>query len=206
MLFEADFNHNNKWLGRATMWVAEQYKMLAPEQYRSQKLKVAGTQCLNKCLFYDLHWFSRTLAALCSNDAKSCYDWIVLMIAALCMCWLGPLHSAVRSMITTLATLKYHICTAYGDSKISQGQDNWTALAAVTGQGNGVGPQIWVAVSTPLFAIMRVEGFVAQILCAMSKVTIEIWMREPSTTSVSAYTFGYPSAHTTNCMGRIPMA
>jgi len=77
-------------------------------------------------------------------------------------------------MITTLATLKYHICTAYGDSKILQGQDNWTALAAITGQGNGVGPQIWVAVSTPLFAIMRVEGFVAQILCAMSKVTIEI--------------------------------
>jgi len=70
MLFEANFNHNNKWLGGATMWVAEKHKMIAPEQYGSRKLKSAGTQCLNKCLFYDLHCYSRTPAALCSNDAN----------------------------------------------------------------------------------------------------------------------------------------
>jgi len=73
-----------------------------------------------------------------------------------------------------LATLTHHICTAYGDLEISQGQDNWTALVAGIGQGNGAGPQIWVAESTPLFKIMRAEGFVAQIICAMSKVTTEL--------------------------------
>jgi len=36
MLFEANFNHNNKWLGQATMWVAEKHKMIAPEQYGSR--------------------------------------------------------------------------------------------------------------------------------------------------------------------------
>jgi len=172
MLFEANFNHNNKWLGQATMQVAE--KHIAPEQYGSWKLKAAGTQCLNKCLFYNLHCYSRTLAALCFNNAKSCYDQIVLMIAALCLCQLGAPHSAVKSMITTLATLKHHVHTAYGDSDISQGQDNWTDLAAGIGQGNGAGPQIWVAVSTPLFKIMRADGFVAQIICAMSKISTEL--------------------------------
>jgi len=154
MLFEADFNHNNKWLGQAMMRTAEQHNLLAPEQYGSRKHKAAGTQCLNKCFFYDLHRFSRTPAALCSNDAKSCYDWIILMIAALSMCRLGAPHSAVRSMINTLAHLKHHVCTAYGDSDIAQGQDNWEALSAGIGQGNGAGPQIWAAVSTPLFAIL----------------------------------------------------
>jgi len=96
------------------------------------------------------------------------------MIAALCLCRLGAPHSAVKSMIMTLANLKHHVRTAYGNSAISQGQDNWQELAAGIGQGNGAGPQIWAAVSTPLFAIMRAEGFVAQIICAMSKISMEL--------------------------------
>jgi len=48
MLFEADFNNNNKWLGRATMKLAEDSNLLAPEQYGSRKNKAAITQCLNK--------------------------------------------------------------------------------------------------------------------------------------------------------------
>jgi len=43
MLFEADFNHNNKWLGRVTMQSAEAQKLLAPEQYGSWKNKAART-------------------------------------------------------------------------------------------------------------------------------------------------------------------
>jgi len=74
MLFEADFNHNNKWLGRVTMDTAENQKLLTPEQYRIRKNKVVGTQCLNKRQFNDLHQFTIKPAALCSNDAKSCYN------------------------------------------------------------------------------------------------------------------------------------
>jgi len=48
MLFEADFNNNNKWLGRVTMHMAEEHNLLAPEQYSSRKYKAAITQCLNK--------------------------------------------------------------------------------------------------------------------------------------------------------------
>jgi len=37
------------------------------------------------------------------------------------------------------------------------------------GQGNGAGLHIWVAVSTPLFKIMQLEGLVALFICALSK-------------------------------------
>jgi len=77
-------------------------------------------------------------------------------------------------MITMLVMLRHHVRTAYGDSDISQGQDNWMELAAGIGQGNGAGPQIWAAVSTPLFEIMQAEGFVAQIICTMSKLSMEL--------------------------------
>jgi len=36
-------------------------------------------------------------------------------------------------------------------------------------QGNGTGLHIWAAVSTPLFQILTKEGFIAQVICAMSR-------------------------------------
>jgi len=35
LLFERDFNNNNKWLGRAVMFNAEEHQQMAPEQYDS---------------------------------------------------------------------------------------------------------------------------------------------------------------------------
>jgi len=91
MLFKADFNNNNKWLERVTMKLMGAHDLLAPEQYRSWQNKAAITQCLNKRLFYDYHRFNQQPAALCLNDTKSCYDQIVLIIAALWLCRLGAL-------------------------------------------------------------------------------------------------------------------
>jgi len=48
VLFEADFNYNNKRLGWAVMWSTEAAGMLAPEQYGSWKHKSVNLQCLNK--------------------------------------------------------------------------------------------------------------------------------------------------------------
>jgi len=83
---------NNKWMGRAM----EKFKALAPKQYGSRKGKLANVQSLNKHLFYDTIRFKRQPAALCSNDAKSCYDRIVLLIVALAMCRLGEPQSVKK--------------------------------------------------------------------------------------------------------------
>jgi len=53
LLFECDFNNNNKWLGWAVMFHAKEQQQMAREQYGNQKEKLAATQCLNKCKLYD---------------------------------------------------------------------------------------------------------------------------------------------------------
>jgi len=93
LLFKVDFNQNNKWLGWAFMKKAELQNLLADKQYGSHWYKDAITQCLNKWLWYIYIHCTRQPAALCSNDAKSCYNQIVLLIAALYMCHLGALKS-----------------------------------------------------------------------------------------------------------------
>jgi len=79
LLFEADFNANNKWIGRAVMFQAEQVNLLAEEQFGSCKFKSAIQQCLNKQLFYNVVRFKCQPVAQCSNDVKSCYDHIMLL-------------------------------------------------------------------------------------------------------------------------------
>jgi len=64
MLFEANFNNNNKWLGRVTMRTAEAHNLLAPEQYGSRQNKAAITQCLNKRLFLWLSPLHPTTSSL----------------------------------------------------------------------------------------------------------------------------------------------
>jgi len=58
LLFEADFNTNNKWIGQALMYQVEQAHLLVDEQFGSCKFKLAIYQCLNKQLFYNLIHFS----------------------------------------------------------------------------------------------------------------------------------------------------
>jgi len=65
--------------------------------------------------------------------------------------------------------MQHHVQLIYGDSNLSQGHAQWTDPIAGIGQGNGAGPHIWAVASTPLFQILKKEGFLAQIICAMSK-------------------------------------
>jgi len=164
LLFEADFNYNNKWLGRVIMFNAESTGMMANEQYGSCKHKFAIVQCLNKTFFCDLVWFRWQPAALCSNDVKSCYDCIVLLVAALCMCHLGANKKSVFSMISTLQQMDHHIWTTYGDSAKSGNWKKWGSLITGMGQGNGAGPQIRAAVSSPLLELMKEDVF---LLCLL---------------------------------------
>jgi len=105
--------------------------------------------------------------ALCSNDAKSCYDHITLLATVLCLCHLGGSLPMIQSMITTIHEMEHHIRTMFGDSNISASRATWQVPIAGIGQGNGAGPQIWAAVSSPILDIMRREGFYTHLIMAI---------------------------------------
>jgi len=75
----------------------------------------------------------------------------------------------VQSMVTMLHKMEHHIQTTYGDSTVLASQTTWQAPIASIGQGNGVGLQIWAAVSSPMFNLMRLDGFYAHIIAAISR-------------------------------------
>jgi len=148
----------------------EQTHQLAHKQYGSHKFKLAIHQCLNKQLRYNVIQFKQWPVALCSNDAKSCYDHNTLLTAALCLCHFGSSQSMVDRMITTLHEMEHHIWTTFGNSIISASQATWQTPIAGIGQGNGASLHIWAAVSSPLLDIMRVDGFYAHMIASISHV------------------------------------
>ena len=159
LLYEADFNANNKLLGRSLMTNAETLSQLAPEQYGSCKSLSAIDHSLNKRLTYDLLRQKHIPGVLCANDAKSCYDRIVHSFASLAMRRVGVPEAPLVSMFTTIQNVNHYVQMAYGDSERSFGGNEWTTPVHGVGQGNGASPTIWAVVSTPVLNMMRANGF-----------------------------------------------
>jgi hypothetical protein len=119
LLYKADFNMHNMITGYRMMRNAEQHDLLAPEQYGSRKGKRSILQVANKVLVYDLLRQRRKPGAVCSNDAKSCYDRIVHSVAKIDMMRCGIGANQVDAMFSTIQRLEHFIRTAHGDTSIS---------------------------------------------------------------------------------------
>jgi len=53
----------------------------------------------------------------------------------------------------------HQVRTGFGDSNKSYGGSNWLIPIHGIGQWNGVGPAIWVVISTPLLNLLRKKGY-----------------------------------------------
>jgi hypothetical protein len=125
-LYEPDFNQNNRLLGREAMVHAERHGNLAMEQYGSRKNLSAILHVVNKVLSFDLIRQYKAPAALCSNNAKSCYDRIIHSVASLCFQHQGVPEPPLVCMLTTLQNTEHMIWTAYRNSMRSYGGPMWS--------------------------------------------------------------------------------
>jgi hypothetical protein len=159
VLFPVDCNFLFKPLGRKMMKNAEAAKALEPEQFGSRKRHRATALATNKALTYDLMRQLKRHGAVCSNNAKLCYDLIGHTQASLAMQWMGIPQALVDCMFTTLQEAAHRVRTGYRDSSSYYGGKVWAIPIQGIRQGNGAGPAIWAVVSTPLLNIHREKGF-----------------------------------------------
>jgi hypothetical protein len=157
VLFHALFNLNNKRVGRDMIANAERLNQIPWEAYGSRK-KHRSIECaVNKVLTTDIARQEHRSMALCSNDAKSCYDRILHAIASICMRRVGVPQETCLMMFGTLAKVQHYIRTTYGDSDTA-----YTCIEIPfqgVYQGNGAGPGIWLLVSIPIINMLKTAGF-----------------------------------------------
>jgi hypothetical protein len=162
VLFDA-VAHPFKHLGRCMKSLAETHKLDAPEQAGSRKFFQASMVALYKELTYDISRHLLQPMALCSNNAKSCYDQIVHSVASLSIQRTTLPKPPLVCMVTTIQKMAHYVRTVFGISSDYFGGERDFDLFAIPMQlicqGNGAGPQIWALVSTPVLNLMRLEGY-----------------------------------------------
>ena len=93
--------------------------------------------------------------AVCSDDARSCYDRIVHVAAYLALRRLGIPKPMIISMLHTIQMMKYSVRTSFGDSKETYGGSEWRLPPHSNIQGKGDSPMRWAAISTVLFLAIQ---------------------------------------------------
>ena len=166
-LMATEFNTNNKQLGRDMMNHAEACQILPEEHGGSRKGKQAVEQVLNKRLALDVTRQTRRAAGLVGTDAASCYDRMAHVPTSISMQRLGVKKGPVASLFRTLQNSIHRICTAFGDSGVRFVSDPGDPIQGI-GQGNGVGPAGWIALSSPIMAMLRALGFGFWVLSALT--------------------------------------
>ena len=169
VLYEADFNHENRRLGKTAMDMAIRQDKIAPEQF-SRPGRSAQDNALGKRLVFDHFRLVKRPLGMCSCDLKSCYDRVVHSAASLALQNIGVPKEALQCMFGTIQNLVHKVRTAYGMSKETFGgaSDKYQCLPQGLGQGNGAGPTVWSILSSTVFESLRDQGYTTMFCSALS--------------------------------------
>ena len=120
VLYEADFNHENRRIGKDAMKSALQSNKIAAEQF-SRPGRSAQDNALAKRLVFDHFRFLKRPFGMCACDLASCYDRVVHTAASLALQRVGVPLPRLKCMFGTIQNLAHHVRTAYGRSTNSIG-------------------------------------------------------------------------------------
>jgi hypothetical protein len=95
----------------------EKAGVLGDKQGGSRAGRMAQQVLLLKQAIYSIWRLSRTNGASFDNDAKSCYDRIVMLLASLASQRGGMTKEACNIFLATLDEMKYHVKTALEHSQ-----------------------------------------------------------------------------------------
>ena len=153
-LFEADYN----WLlgmifGRRMVYNAEAQNHLFESQWGSRPGRSTEQAMIHKIISYKISRYTRTPLGTLDNDAKACYDRIVMVFALMLCQKHGVPASACKMSADALLTANYSIKTGFGVST-----DTYTSTLAQPTHGPGQGSRqasaLWMIISCLLFSIM----------------------------------------------------
>ena len=139
-------------MGRRLMWHAEQHRYLNVNLWGSICGRCAPDASMMKELTYDTARLTNTPLATFDNDAKACYDRIIMKVALMLARRLGLPVKTAQWMAETTAAMRNRIKTAYGISTDSFFRKHGP------GQGNRMGPALWIVVSSYAFDELEETG------------------------------------------------
>ena len=106
------------------------------------------------------------------NDVRGCYDRIVHSIAILVLMSFGVAGETARAMFKVLQEAEHHMKTGFGKSERVYG--NKPVPQQGSGLGNGIGPTLWVLISTKLIIMMFWKRHGVELLSATTLTLVSL--------------------------------
>ena len=143
-------------VGRRLLWRAEDLGMLHKDLWGTRKDRSANDAALMKELTFGLARVTGTALATFDNDAKSCYDRVVMTLALIICRKLGLPSKAAAWIGDTTKRMRNFVKTGHGISDTWFGNNDGSGTVKHgIGQGHRAAPAIWLFVSNFLFHILE---------------------------------------------------
>jgi hypothetical protein len=153
-LYEADYNWTlGLVFGRRMVHEAERQGHLNESQWGSHPGRSTEEALIHKVLSYEISRSTRTPLGTLDNDAKACYDRIVMLFALILCQKHGVPLSACKLSAHALLAAKYSIKTGFGVSNETYSSTSEQPTHG-PGQGSRQASALWMVVSCLLFSAM----------------------------------------------------
>jgi predicted RNase H-like HicB family nuclease len=154
-LLESDFNLMIGILwGRRLVRHGENNQVFHDGQGGSRPDRRTQELLIQKHCTYSIWRMARMNGASFDNDAKSCFDRIVMTLASLCSQQIGMPKNACELFLGTLSQMKYYIKTASGISEEFYSTTENHVMHG-PGQGGRGSPSVWLLISSLLMKCME---------------------------------------------------
>lgn len=172
-LLESDLNMAMGILwGRRLLQQAETLGRLGEAQSGSRSDKRCQDVLLFKHSMYSVLRLTKSNGSTFDNDAKSCYDRIVMLLASLIGQSFGMCPKVCQLFIEVLRNTKYHAKTSYGISSLEYHTTEQYTIHG-PGQGGRASPSIWTLISCTILQCMEDKFTGAVITCPQGKHTVQ---------------------------------
>jgi hypothetical protein len=147
-IYEADYNGFLKITRpHRAVRLATKKRTLNYAQGGGQKGRHANHIILQKEMKYEYVRLRRQNFATLDNDAKACYDRIIMLLATIISGHFGRPKEARDLQTRAIRKMKFHVKTALGISQEYYEDSNHTPLHG-SGQGSGSSAPIWLFISS----------------------------------------------------------
>ena len=175
-LYEADYNIILKIIwARKLVWHAHDNELLNMGQARSRPGMNAIDVVIQKDQTYTYSRLTKTNLATMDNDAKSCYDRIIVNLAMITSQYFGVSKETAAVQAKTLHKMQYPLRTAIGDSKNTYQHSPTTPIHG-TGQGSCSSPSIWLMLSSILMDCLSELSGGMTMIDVINETTIQQWI------------------------------
>lgn len=172
-LLEADANSLiGMFWNRRLIKHAETHSALHKEQWGNRKNKSSIDPIVLKMCSYQLMHLTQTGGGTFDNDAKSCYDRIVMSLAILRGRQLGLPVKIAQLTTNFLQQAQYHVKSNLNTSEEYYSSTKEHFLHG-PGQGTIFGPPIWLVVSTLIMELVSLKAEPLRFECPAQKESLE---------------------------------